>query len=223
MPDTHEVKVADLQQDTANANRGTKRGTAMLKESMTRAGAGRSILLDREGRIIAGNKSAIAAAAAGIEDVIVVQTDGTKLVAVQRTDLDLDSDPKARELAFADNRVGEIDLEYDAAAFATVPDGTDLTWLFADGEIAKIAEEMEIESAMAQADTLAHEIRQRPAATQREQLPGDAPRPRTVQLTGPMSDGDVAKLRADWYGKGVQVREVRECPPESTSAPTATP
>ena len=34
-------------------------------------------------------------------------------MAVQRRDLDLITDPRARDLALADNRIGELDLEWD--------------------------------------------------------------------------------------------------------------
>lgn len=105
--------IADLVQDKRNANRGTERGNWMLRRSLERNGAGRSIVADKNGNLIAGNKTAEAALEAGMR-VRVVQTDGTELVVVQRTDLDLD-DPrgKARELAFADNRVGEVNLDWD--------------------------------------------------------------------------------------------------------------
>ena len=51
----------------------------------------------------------------GIEDVLVVESDGTRLIAVQRTDLDLDSetDTRARELALLDNRTGEVNLDWE--------------------------------------------------------------------------------------------------------------
>jgi hypothetical protein len=41
-----------------------------------------------------------------------IQTDGTRIIAVQRMDLDMAKDPKARELALADNRAGELNLEW---------------------------------------------------------------------------------------------------------------
>ena len=71
-------KVSDLTPDTHNANRGTERGMAMLENSLREFGAGRSILIDREGRVIGGNKTLEKAAEIGLEDVVVVQTDGTK-------------------------------------------------------------------------------------------------------------------------------------------------
>lgn len=108
------LKIADLIPDAHNANKGSERGNQMIEDSLRKYGAGRSILLDKHGRIVAGNKTAENAGAIGLEDVIVVQTDGTKLVAVQRTDLDLEADPRAKELAIADNRAGQVSLEWDA-------------------------------------------------------------------------------------------------------------
>src|SRR3990167_5216556 len=90
MPQVTEGKISDLTLDTRNANTGTERGLAMLETSLRKRGAGRSVLLDRHGRAIAGNKTIEKAIDIGFEDVIIVKTDGTKLVAVQREDLDLD-------------------------------------------------------------------------------------------------------------------------------------
>ena len=114
MATTRTGKLSELTPDHSNANRGTERGRYALEASLRKYGAGRSILVDRLGRIIAGNKTAETAADVGIDDVIVVQTDGRQVVAVQRTDLDLDSN-EARELAYADNRVGQLDLDFDPA------------------------------------------------------------------------------------------------------------
>lgn len=119
------MKVTDLKQDGHNANKGTRRGRKLVGSSLQRYGAGRSVLIDRDGRLIAGNKTAAEAQAAGIQDVLVVQTDGTKLVAVQRTDLSLD-DPKAKELAIADNRTSEIGLEWDKDALAEMVSAGDM-------------------------------------------------------------------------------------------------
>ena len=96
-------KLADLTPDSHNANKGNPRGNQMIEDSLRQYGAGRSILLDKHGAIIAGNKTVENCGAIGMDDVIVVQSDGTKLVAVQRTDLDL-KDAKTRQLAIADNR-----------------------------------------------------------------------------------------------------------------------
>ena len=67
------------------------------------------MLVDREGRVIAGNKTVETARSTGMTKIAVIETEGDTLVAVQRRDLDLKKHPKARELAIADNRVGELD------------------------------------------------------------------------------------------------------------------
>lgn len=108
-----EVKIDSLKQDDKNFNKGTKRGDIMMGHSIGNLGLGRSILLDKDNNIIAGNKTHNKARELGIEDVIVVETDGTKVVAVKRTDLSLNS-KKGREMALADNKTAKenIDLEY---------------------------------------------------------------------------------------------------------------
>ena len=107
-------KLSDLTPDQQNFNRHTEFGTKLLEDSLRKFGAGRSILVDKDGNIIAGNGVTETAASIGMEDVIVVPSDGKKLVVVQRTDIDLDS-PEGRELALADNMTAlkgiDMDLE----------------------------------------------------------------------------------------------------------------
>ena len=75
----------------------------MIEKSFRELGAGRSILLDKNGNIIAGDKSQHAAIAAGIKKVRVIETTGDALVAVKRTDVDIDSDD-GRKMAYLDIR-----------------------------------------------------------------------------------------------------------------------
>lgn len=133
------VPLSDLTPDVRNANAGTERGRAMVEESLRRFGAGRSILTDKHGRIIAGNTTHEAAVDIGLTEAVVVQTDGKKLVVVQRTDLDLDS-PAARALAIADNRTSEVGLSWDAGRLAELAadDAADLAVLFSPVELADL-------------------------------------------------------------------------------------
>ena len=129
------AKLSDLHPDASNANNGTERGRQALETSLRKYGAGRSILLDKHMRIIAGNKTAEVAGELGIDDVVIVQTDGRQIVAVQRTDLDIDS-PEGRGLAYADNRVGELDLSFNPAQVALdVADGLDLSGFWREDEL----------------------------------------------------------------------------------------
>jgi hypothetical protein len=132
------MKIAELIPDMRNANKGTKRGADAVAKSLRDYGAGRSVLVDRNGNVLAGNQTVKAVSAAGIDqDVIVVETDGSQLVVVQRTDLDRD-DPKARALAIADNRAAELGLEWDPANLAELSNGLDLQPFFSTAELAEI-------------------------------------------------------------------------------------
>lgn len=128
-------KVTDFIPDDQNANKGTLRGLAMLEDSLQELGAGRSILVDKNNRVIAGNKTQQAAIDAGMSDAIVVPTDGKQLVVVQRVDIDLDS-PRGRKLAILDNRTSEVSLDWDADVLrALQDDGVDLSALWDADEL----------------------------------------------------------------------------------------
>jgi DNA modification methylase len=129
----------DLTLDDRNANRGTERGRALVNTSLTKYGAGRSVLADRNGVLIAGNKTVEQAQGAGIDDVIVVKSTGRQLVVVQRTDLDMDTDAAARELGIADNRAGELGLDWDEEVLAAYQaEGADLDIFFTEQEFNEI-------------------------------------------------------------------------------------
>jgi DNA modification methylase len=132
--------VSDLTPDPQNANRGTARGRAALAESLKAHGAGRSILADRQGRVIAGNKTLEQAQALNLP-VRVIETDGQELVVVQRRDLDLVEDPNARRLALADNRVAELDLEWDDTVLQRLAAEVDLGALWTPAELEQLAGE----------------------------------------------------------------------------------
>ena len=132
-PKIRVVPIAELILDEKNANKGTKRGRELLEESLGKYGAARSVVVDRNHRVIAGNKTVEAAVAAGMKSIAVIETDGSSLVAVQRGDLDLKRDKKARELAIADNRVGEIDLEWNPEVLASLD--VDLTQFWNENEL----------------------------------------------------------------------------------------
>lgn len=97
-----ETRIENLIPDDKNFNKGTQFGEHLMDESLRKFGLGRSILIDKNNRIIAGNKTAEKAVDIGFDNVIIVETDGNSLVAVKRKDIDLDS-AKGRELALADN------------------------------------------------------------------------------------------------------------------------
>lgn len=116
MPDGIEImkklKISDLTPDDKNYNKGTEFGNSLIEKSLRKFGAGRSILLDKNNRIIAGNKTVENAYTIGLEDVIIVETTGNQIIAVKRMDIDLDS-KIGRELALADNASSKANIEWN--------------------------------------------------------------------------------------------------------------
>jgi len=138
-PKVYKVNLSDLIPDAQNANLGTERGRAALEQSLQQFGAGRSILLDRAGRIIAGNKTGEVAGEVGLQNVIIVETDGHELVAVKRMDLDLEEGDRARLMAYQDNRSGQVDLEWDIDQLVgDMESGLDLTGIWFEDELAEM-------------------------------------------------------------------------------------
>lgn len=139
--------MATIKPDRQNANKGTKRGRELLKQSLTELGGGRSILLDKDGNVIAGNKTFEGAQEAGMQ-VRIVKAERGELIAVQRDDLVLD-DPtgEARRLAYLDNRVSELDLNWDAEQVAEdARAGLDFDGAgFLEGELRELLEQAGVE------------------------------------------------------------------------------
>jgi DNA modification methylase len=135
MANTETVHISKLTPDARNANKGTERGNYMLGYSLETFGAGRSLLLDKNLNIIAGNKTHGKAGEQGIENVILVHTTGDQLVAVVRDDLDINS-KEARGLAIADNQVAVVDIAFDGEELARLQlEGVDLGPMFREDEL----------------------------------------------------------------------------------------
>lgn len=84
----------------------------LIRKSLEECGAGRSIFIDSEGEIIGGNGVYEQAQKLKMP-VKIVETDGSELVVVKRTDLKTD-DEKRKRLAIMDNSTSdssEFDLE----------------------------------------------------------------------------------------------------------------
>lgn len=113
------IDIEQLAQDQHNFNKGTEQGQELMERSFKEMGAGRSILIDRNGNIIAGNKSQKAAIAAGIKKVRIIETTGDELVAVKRTDVDIDS-AEGRKMAYLDNLTTQVNLTWDETELQAV-------------------------------------------------------------------------------------------------------
>ena len=102
----------ELKFDKRNYRKHDKKNKSLIKKSLEKFGAGRSIVVDAEGEIIGGNGVYEQAQKLGLKTKI-VETDGSELVVVKRTDLKTD-DEKRKALAVMDNSTSdtsEFDLE----------------------------------------------------------------------------------------------------------------
>lgn len=102
-----------IKQDKRNYRKHGDRNKAMIRRSLEECGAGRSILIDNENTAVAGNGVLEQAEKLGIP-IRVIESDGSELIAVKRTDLSPD-DPKRKELALADNATSDASVwDFDA-------------------------------------------------------------------------------------------------------------
>lgn len=84
----------------------------IIANSFREFGAARSIVMDADGIIRAGNGSVQGAAEAGVKTARIIETDGTELIVVKRTDL---SGDRAKAYALADNKATDTSAFDDAA------------------------------------------------------------------------------------------------------------
>ena len=106
------AKIDELKFDDKNFNKHTEYGMSLLEKSLRENGAGRSILIDKDNNIIAGNGIIEAAGSVGLEKIKIVETNGDEIIAVKRTDIALDSE-QGRQMALADNATALADIEWD--------------------------------------------------------------------------------------------------------------
>ena len=109
----------EIKFDKRNYRKHDKKNKSLIKKSLEKFGAGRSIVVDAEGEIIGGNGVYEQAQKLGLKTKI-VETDGSELVVVKRTDLKTD-DEKRKALAVMDNSTSdtsEFDLELLTADFS---------------------------------------------------------------------------------------------------------
>lgn len=104
--------------DRKNYRKHGTKNKQLISKSLQDCGAGRSIVVDKSGEIIAGNGIYEQAQKLNMP-VKVIETDGTELIAVKRTDLAPD-DAKRQQLAILDNSTSdtsEFDLQLLAQDF----------------------------------------------------------------------------------------------------------
>lgn len=128
MSKTTTIPIGDLTQDKGNARRRDKRGEKAIKASLERFGAGRSVVIDGDNTIRAGNGTVKEAAALGFKRVIVVEPGPDEIVAVRRADW---SEEEAKGYGIADNRTTDLST-FDESQLASLLKGFGDPKLIAD-------------------------------------------------------------------------------------------
>ncbi len=125
--------IADLKPDKCNARKHTPRNIGMIEKSLQEVGAARSIVIDEDNNILAGNGTVEAAGNAGIEKMQIVETDGNEIVAVRRRGLSVD---QKKKLALYDNRTAEL-ADWNVEAIQELNEEIDLSEIFDDDILQK--------------------------------------------------------------------------------------
>ena len=136
-PDDQVVDIADFKQDHKNARRRTEQSKQLIAHSIGRFGAARSIVVDEDNRILAGNGTIDGAKTSGIERVRVIEADGDEVIAVRRRGL---SEDDKVGLALADNRTSDLS-EWDVEMLQQLAEDHDLTPWFEENDLAELRNE----------------------------------------------------------------------------------
>ena len=130
------TSIKDLKSDHKNARRRTDRSAELIKESLQRYGAARSIVIDEDNRILAGNGTIEGAKEAGINRIRVIETDGDEVIAVRRTGL---TEEQKVGLALADNRTADLS-EWDQEMLNRLGEQHDISLFFSQDDLDGILE-----------------------------------------------------------------------------------
>ena len=111
------MQIKDLKQDKRNFRKHNQQNLDLIKKSVSEVGLGRSVVIDNENEIVCGN--GLVSTLDKNTPIKVIETDGSELVVVKRTDLNT-NDEKRKQLAIMDNSTSdssEFDLESLQADF----------------------------------------------------------------------------------------------------------
>ena len=132
--------INDLHNDPKNARKRTDRSSKLIKQSLEQYGAARSIVIDENNRILAGNGTIAGAKAAGIKNLKIIEADGDEIIAVKRSNL---TEDQKVGLAIADNRTGDLS-EWDIDMLEQLSQEHDLNDFFDKKELDDILSKKEV-------------------------------------------------------------------------------
>ena len=127
-----------LKPDPRNARKHSQDNLDLIASSLREVGAARSIVVDEDNVIFAGNATVQAAMAAGLTNVQVIDADGETVIAVRRSGL---TPEQKRRLALFDNRAAEM-ADWDRDVLRTLAADTDLSGLWRDDDLSALLGEV---------------------------------------------------------------------------------
>lgn len=131
--------LSDLKQDHKNARKRTQTSASLLQESLQRYGPARSIVIDEDNRILAGNGTVEAAINLGIDGLRIIDAAPNEVVAVRRTGL---TEDQKVGLALADNRTADL-AEWDAEMLQQLSQEHDIAPWFQEDDLQALLEQVE--------------------------------------------------------------------------------
>lgn len=110
------IHIKDLIPDPENLRAHNPRNIGVIVDALHEVGAARSIVIDENNQILAGNGTIEAAGQAGIERLRVIEADGNEIIAVRRRNLTPEG---KKRLSIYDNRAAEL-AEWNVDALAQI-------------------------------------------------------------------------------------------------------
>ncbi len=131
-----------------NANRHTERGMRELERSIQADGTIGAITVAANGEIFDGSARREVLETAGLDNAIIVRSDGSRPIVHIREDIPSADDPRAIRLGIAANKIAADNLSWDAAILADIQaqDASLLDGLFQDDELAVLLGEVSDQS-----------------------------------------------------------------------------
>ena len=137
-PKITETDISKLTPDPNNARKRTPLSASVIRKSLEQFGAARSIVVDENDVIRAGNGTFEEAGQLGIEKVLTVEVDGNTIVAVKRKGL---TEEQWKQYAIADNTASDF-TTWDFDILSELTQEVDLSEFFPDDKLNELLEQL---------------------------------------------------------------------------------
>ena len=137
------AKLSDFRTQEKNLNRHRPRGMGQLSNIISKEGWQSAITVAANNETFSGSaRLETAQELFGDEsEPIVFDIDGTRPVILRRIDIPTADDPRAIRLGIADNRINEVNYDLDIELLQETAQIIDISDLYFDDELAKLAEQ----------------------------------------------------------------------------------